>query len=713
MKAILLSLLFILAVPMVWSQSFYETRWVSSGVKYQALLIFYDDNDILVRVNYTINERFKVAEYKASASSYTLNSGDMRYQIDGHDATIVYYEGDEKGSYSADNFTFEIIDDQWYLPYITDDNDLNSGTALSEANQVDSWEEIDPTESFTEDYVYRFFDRTEELYKELCAYHPDYAVAHPNLDNEFPGEWRVIARENTGYVHQNWLTDPEWPKEDIATRWDEGRRITDVSYGNGVWLVVMSTDTDIDEQSWKRSAAWPQEWIQEGWTRKKMITEVAYGDGQWLLVTSQTPKYSEQKYHVSKEWPKQWLTDNWKTTEFKITSIAYGQGHWVIVLSKFADGSNPAQRIRAGATFPKEDIRASWDEGFRISTVCYGDEWVVILNDGETPREVYNSGESFPKDYVSEKWDEGLRITEAVYSYREKNSSNIVTFIGTASSAGVIENTVVHTESPGNNVNENLNPGTFNDVPNIHLIMVANTKVPDIGISCEVDRDIVVQEFEEIATALGVNLKKHIIDGDRLNRANVYSTVSGINAGSNDVIVFFYTGHGFRWSDQSSTYPRMALFYSRYESISNQNTMELEEVHRILAGKGARMTLVIGDCCNNDVGVTSRDGGGSLASRTYSNGSAARLRKLFFEAKGNMIVAAAQPNETSCGSPVSGGYYINAFFSALDKEVSRINEADPRWSTILDNSVKTAAYKTQNLQGCSVQHGVFKSTVTH
>ena len=128
----------------------------------------------------------------------------------------------------------------------------------------------------------------------------------------------------------------------------------------------------------------------------------------------------------------------------------------------------------------------------------------------------------------------------------------------------------------------------------------------------------------------------------------------------------------------------------------------------MIVKKGARLNLVLGDCCNNDLGVTSRDGGGGLASRTYTRGDKDRLRKLFFESRGNIIAAAAQPNETACGSRVSGGYFLNAFFSAIDKEVSYTATGNADWADIFKRTMSSATYKTQNLNGCTIQHGVYK-----
>ena len=82
---------------------------------------------------------------------------------------------------------------------------------------------------------------------------------------------------------------------------------------------------------------------------------------------------------------------------------------------------------------------------------------------------------------------------------------------------------------------------------------------------------------------------------------------------------------------------------------------------------------------------------------------------MFFNSKGNIIAAAAEPDETACGA-LSGGYFLNAFFSALDKEVSYIESETPTWKNIFDRTMASATYKTQNLGGCDVQHGVYKSS---
>lgn len=708
-------LLFLLLIPFAGAdlnaQTYYETSWMSGGIRYDALLIFYDDNDILVRTKYTSGS-YKVAEYTATAQTVTLDDGSLCYYIDGSDASIVYGEG----GYTADNFIFYADGNGWGTPYAIDDKGLEAANVQEHMVEVMFWREIDPEVTFTQKYVYNYFQKDEYLYNVLLGYHQDNLQNHSGIHNGAgaDGEWQVFMSKGTGYGLQSWFTRKEWDKDKIRGYWDDDKHITDVSYGNGLWLVTMSKNSGFGTQSWSHGINWPDEWIEKKWNDGKAITEIAYGDGKWSVVMSSKTGYTDQKYIVSEKWPKAWLDENWKTTNYQFTNITYGAGHWVIVLSRHPS-YNPGQRIRAGKEFPEDDIRESQAEGYDVTTMAYGDEWVVILTKNQGLTQVYDESPSFPKPFVGEKWDLGYSISEAVYSYREENSVVVLNFTGTASMNGSSNNTIAHT--PSTTTNTPTNNGTtttttvLTEVPEMHVVVVANTKVPDIGTSCAVDRNNVVDEFTDIAKGLGIEMHKYIVDGENLSKSKVNSTLSRLNPGPNDIVIFAYTGHGFRWSNQTSRYPMMALFYSRFDSPSNSNSMNLEDVYNKIVAKGARLNIVMGDCCNNDIGVTSREGTGSLASRSFSRGSTQRLRKLFFDSKGSVLIAAAKPGETACGSRISGGYFLNAFFSGIDREISLTTNSTPSWDSILDRSIKSATYKTQNLTGCSAQHGVFKNSV--
>ena len=99
----------------------------------------------------------------------------------------------------------------------------------------------------------------------------------------------------------------------------------------------------------------------------------------------------------------------------------------------------------------------------------------------------------------------------------------------------------------------NVNPNRF---LTLHLIIAANTKITDIGEGCRVDKQNVTKEFETIAKTLGVTLKKYYIADDNFNKASTLATLNGLSPNSNDIVVFLYRGHGYRYTDQSETWPQ-------------------------------------------------------------------------------------------------------------------------------------------------------------
>ena len=599
------------------AQSYYEATWTHNSVTYHALVMFNDDNDVTIRARYKVDSLYKVAEYAAKASTVTVDDGRICYYIDGYDAKVVY--GDATRGYNADNFLFyKDANGEWDLPYAIDDAEIDKEGIEERIGPVTSWEELDPAEAFTQKFVFNYFDKDEPLYNVLLSYNSDNVVDVAGVNGSgsttTDGEWKVFMSKGTGYGEQTWRTRYEFPKDDIKELWGQSKHITDLSYGNGVWMVSMSENSGYGLQSWKYGASWPNEWIDEHWTNGQKITELTYGNGQWALVMSKGSGYTDQQYIVSKSWPQEWLNTHWRDGSYSITSLAYGAGHWAVVVSKVP--GNPGQRIRAGAEFPGTAVAESWKEEYDVSSMAYGDEWVVILTKGNDLTQSYDEGSSFPKDFVKGKWDDGYAISEAIFTYVEPEGNHILNFTGTASSSGVSNNTIANTHASTTNTTT----PSISAVPKLHLVVVANTIVPDIGSSCVVDRDNILQEFDDISDGLGIEIKKHVIDGQDLSKANVRSTINGLSPGSNDIVVFAYSGHGYRWSDQVSTYPNMAMYYSRYESPSNSNSYNLQEVYDLIVSKGARLNIVLGDCCNNDIGVTNRVGAGSIASRSFTRG---------------------------------------------------------------------------------------------
>ena len=676
------------------AQNFYETSWESGGVDYDAFLVFHSDNDAFMRVKYTVSEVYRVAEFDITGEYLQLEDGSTCYLLSGEDARIVYGSADR--GYSADNFIFYQESDGTYgNPFVIDNEGLESDDVEAAMQQVESWSEIDPASTFTEQYVFNFFDKDEAMYNTLLALNPSNAATVSGVGDDAEGLWRVVMSKGTGYTRQTWKTSYEWPREWIKEKWDDTYHITDLMNGNGVWMVTMAKGSGMGLQSWKTSADWPKDWIREKWDNSQYINSIGYGEGKWAIVMSKGTSTTRQTWKTSAEWPREWIKEKW-AEDYYITESTYGGGVWAVVMSK--GSSMTRQSWKLFDTFPEDWVETKWGEGYDITNIAFGGgKWSVVMSQGVNLVQSYDEGDTWPKEYVKTKWDADYYISSVAYGGYEE-AEPIYAF-----------------DNPTNSTPSNAAPSTTTTTttaaPNVHLIVVANTRVSDIGVSCRIDRDQTVQEFQDMTQELGIDLHKHIIDGENMTKARVQSTLNNLNPGPNDVVVFIYTGHGFRWSDQTSSYPTMALWWSRFDAPSRSNSMALEDVYKSITAKGARLNIVMGDCCNSDIGITSRGGSVSLASRNNTRGRIERLRELLFSARGNLLIAAAKPNETSCGSSAFGGYFLSSFWSSLAKETSVFETGSTSWESVTKRAIENATYKTQNLNGCTTQHGIYHSTI--
>lgn len=262
-------------------------------------------------------------------------------------------------------------------------------------------------------------------------------------------------------------------------------------------------------------------------------------------------------------------------------------------------------------------------------------------------------------------------------------------------------------ENTNNNNNNNTNNNNSGGKVTMHLVIAANTAIPDIGVSCEKDKVRMISEMDAVADALGISMKQYIVDGKNLTKENVKSTLDGLQPGSNDIVVFFYSGHGFRWSNQSDQYSNMDFRYNPYTEISTGTCMTLTEVTNIIESKGARLNISLADCCNSDIGVNARSSEKFLTSRSDPNFDEKKLARLFLKAKGTLMSCAASPGEVSWCNESDGGFFMFSFFQAFHEEVGYLSN-DPTWDEIMANTKKYAAYKTSPSGGSggSVQNAV-------
>jgi hypothetical protein len=248
---------------------------------------------------------------------------------------------------------------------------------------------------------------------------------------------------------------------------------------------------------------------------------------------------------------------------------------------------------------------------------------------------------------------------------------------------------------------------------NLHFIVVANTEIADIGASTKVDMDNLNGEFSGIAELLKMNYKMTEISGKAFTKQNLISVLNELNPQPNDMVVFYYSGHGFRYNEEVLPYPQLDMRYNSYQQMGAETTINLQDIYEVIKTKGGRLNIVLGDCCNNEIGTTRQVGASFMASRGNVNANIEKLAALFLHAKGNIIAAGADKGEYSWCSG-QGGFFTNSLIGAIREETSALRAEDvPSWDDIIVNAKSSTQKKSDLCLECDQQNVIFEKSISN
>ena len=236
---------------------------------------------------------------------------------------------------------------------------------------------------------------------------------------------------------------------------------------------------------------------------------------------------------------------------------------------------------------------------------------------------------------------------------------------------------------------------------NLILVIVANTLDPDIGKGCELDIANAKKIFANLANELAITKDVLVIEGKDYTKDNVLQALEEINPGYDDIVVFYYTGHGFRFDEEEKLkFPQLDL---RSHPASNEmdhirnNTQNLIEIYQKIVKKGARLNIVIGDCCNNDVTIKRK----FLSNRTKLPDlvwptivNTKMCKKLFLQAKTSIIMAAADRDQLAITDEVVGSIFTFNLLQTLQGilQTDEFDTEDLPWEKLLKKT-KTKTFK--------------------
>lgn len=253
----------------------------------------------------------------------------------------------------------------------------------------------------------------------------------------------------------------------------------------------------------------------------------------------------------------------------------------------------------------------------------------------------------------------------------------------------------------------------FADPVTIYPIVFCNTLDKKIGKSCLNDKERFSTELAAIQAAIGCDDVdwSNIYTGDQCSKENLDAVISELECTNNDVIFFYYSGHGVRSSKTSDSewLPQMCL---KYEYYDEDKFASAKKVLDRLKAKNPRLIIFITDCCNNKAEWVSQksliEEADDIDTQTMD---VAALRKLFYDSKGTVVATSSKVGQPSIGFD-RGGLFSLAFWSEMYKIEQKQAGSDISWDTLLDATIKRTLRDSQNKQTPLKDVNVVSSHIT-
>lgn len=245
--------------------------------------------------------------------------------------------------------------------------------------------------------------------------------------------------------------------------------------------------------------------------------------------------------------------------------------------------------------------------------------------------------------------------------------------------------------------------GTSDRKRKFFLLIVADVQDETMGMPCRLDMENMANLFTNMVKEMDMIPKSPIITyltGERFNKKSVLNAINGLKPGKNDIIVFYYTGHGYRDSGDTKTeLPKMILGH-HYQTLSQLHSISLsvQDVVDMLKKKGNSFNLVINDCCNVEMPAPSERPDGrqglttpkSIPARIYPK----NFEQLFIKPKGTLVFSSAGPKQYSVGNPLLGGFFTWHFRITLRKYLAA---ASPKftWENVFIETAKSTTWQAK------------------
>jgi hypothetical protein len=237
------------------------------------------------------------------------------------------------------------------------------------------------------------------------------------------------------------------------------------------------------------------------------------------------------------------------------------------------------------------------------------------------------------------------------------------------------------------------------------ILVVAQANDKTIGPGTLVDARNVLLTFRSLAAFLNIKPVIDTVFGDRYGQASVKNAINKLRPSANDIVVFWYSGHGFS-DEKSSDTRRRSMQYSFLDLLDprqkprpnpRDSTLNIEDIYKMILMKPARLRLVVSDCCNDEIIPKKEDKAplvpkpkGPIPRWNWNN-----VYALLMKPRQSMLMTAASRGESAFSDNTRGSVFTNSLLASLTSSVLP-DAAKPDWKKIWKTAQQQTIMKINN-----------------
>lgn len=222
----------------------------------------------------------------------------------------------------------------------------------------------------------------------------------------------------------------------------------------------------------------------------------------------------------------------------------------------------------------------------------------------------------------------------------------------------------------------------------LHFLVFTDTDDPDIGGATLKTHTYLVNDLAPAIAkqaGLALNLSNHFGGHCRVNELD--ETISQLKAGPDDVIFFYFVGHG--WNSRLNDYPSLIFGNANTDRTSLETaSRNLLDIYQQLRARNARLTIAIGEACNKERSdeppLTSGRAVEIMKNTTYNP---QRFQRLFRNYRGGFVMSSSKRGQFSHSDP-KGGWMSVSWQNAVRQQMADGQTGPATWDKLLKDVVQ-------------------------